>query len=311
MDSQSCNFEDVSEQKLVSPAPLTDINEALGRDSFLLTGDHGSLWFEKRSSILLVTFDNLASLSEGYPRLPWMYNRVVQLGYSVLGVQTFKKDWFRNPSNAQQIKDLADCGFFDRFERVVFIGASMGGFGALCFAPLVTGSWVLAFSPQSTLNRSIAPFETRFHRAFRKTNWNDEPFLDSAKEAHKIEKVTIIYDSLDSSDRQHADRLDGPNVQRVPIPCSTHKAIRLIAKSGALNETLREFAEKGRLGKDFRQNMQVRKNIWSWRRELIKELEQREHRQLLAKVCYRFLSEKDYGFAREALKRAGENNEEL
>jgi len=305
MDNVPCDLEEVSEQKLVPPPLLTDMHEALGCDSFLLSGEHGSLWFEKRSSILLVTFDNLASLSEGYPRLPWMYNRIEQLGYSVLGVQTFKKDWFRNPSSAQQIKDLADCGFFNRFDRVVFIGASMGGFGALCFAPLVTGSWVLAFSPQSTLNRSIAPFETRFHRAFRKTNWDDEPFLDSAKEVSKIENVTIIYDSLDSSDRQHADRLDGSNVQRVPIPCSTHKAIRLIAKSGALNETLREFAETGRLGKDFRKNMQVRKSIRAWRRELIRQLEQREHRQLLVKICHRFLSEKDYGFARAALKKAG------
>ncbi|MDB2662617.1 hypothetical protein N9Y61_02110 [Paracoccaceae bacterium] len=40
----------------------------------------------------------------------------------------------------------------------------MGAFGALGFAHLAPGSTVIAFSPQTTLDQSIAPWDRRFGR---------------------------------------------------------------------------------------------------------------------------------------------------
>jgi hypothetical protein len=74
--------------------PSVGLDEVYDSDYFLLEGEHGNLWFEYRSPTLFVTFDNLATLDDPYPRMPWMYERVEMLGYSILGVQSFRKGSF-------------------------------------------------------------------------------------------------------------------------------------------------------------------------------------------------------------------------
>ncbi|MEO9575374.1 MAG: hypothetical protein ABJ263_04485 [Tateyamaria sp.] len=288
------------EQPSINPPPSVSLNKVHDSNRFLLEGEHGNLWFEYRSPTLFVTFDNLATLDDPYPRMPWMYERVEMLGYSILGVQSFSKDWFRQPTSSEQIAALARDGFFSRFDRIVFMGASMGAFGALNFAPFVPGAWVLAFSPQSTMNQKIAPFERRFKYAVKRSNWEEMPFLDAAAAVPYIPKIAMLYDPLEREDIRHAARLDGPNVQRLPVAGSTHQAIRLVVKSDALPQMMREFAETGRLGGEFRQNMQARKQVRSWRRAIVQQLENRNHPKLLLEVCVSFLAEKHYSFAKQA-----------
>lgn len=276
---------------------LADIDD---QDEFLLEGEHGNLWFEHRSSTLFVTFDNLATLDEPYPRLPWMHTRVENLGYSLLGVQSFRKDWFRQPTSSAQLRALQERGFFDKFERIIFMGASMGAFAALNFAPLVPNSWVLAFSAQSTMNQTIAPFEKRFPYAVKRSNWEGMPFLDAAAAIPYIQRVALFYDPMEAPDKAHAARLNGPNVQMLACRNSSHQAIRLVVKCGALQDMMQEFAETGALGKRFWENMRARTTVRSWRRELVKNLEKGNHPKLLVSACDFMLKENDYLFARKA-----------
>ncbi len=291
--------------------PAVGLDQVYDSDHFLLEGEHGNLWFEYRSPTLFVTFDNLATLDHPYPRMPWMYDRVEMLGYSILGVQSFQKDWFRQPTTPAQIAALAAQGFFARFDRIVFMGASMGAFAALNYAPFVPDAWVLAFSPQSTMNRDIAPFERRFQYAVKRSNWEGMPFLDAAAAVPYIPKIAMLYDPFEMEDHRHAARLDGPNVQRLAIAGATHQAIRLVVKSDALPQMMREFAQTGRLGAEFRKNMQARKQQRSWRRALVQNLEKRNHPEILFKVCTAFVAEKNYAFAEAALKRLKKNQAEL
>lgn len=299
-----------------TPAPLqlppsVVLEQVCQSDHFLLEGAHGNLWFEYRSPTLFVTFDNLATLDDPYPRLPWMYRRVEGLGYSLLGVQSFRKDWFRQPTSSAQIAALAARGFFDRFERVVFMGASMGAFAALNFAPLVRGAWVLIFSPQSTMNRRIAPFEKRFQYSVKRSDWAEMPFLDAAAAVPYIPKIAMFYDPLEMEDKRHAARLDGPNVQHLAFPNATHQAIRLVVKCDALPQMMREFAQTGRLGQAFHRNMRARKEIRSWRRAMIGNLEKRNHPRLLMRACKFMLAGNDYLFARKALQTLKQTHPEL
>lgn len=287
------------------------VDKASSADHFLLEGVHGNLWFEYRSSTLFVTFDNLATLDDPYPRLPWMYARTETLNYSILGVQTFRKDWFRQPTSSAQIAALARTGFFERFDRVVFMGASMGAFAALNFAPLVAGAWVMVFSPQSTMNQSIAPFEKRFQYSVKRSNWEGMPFLDAAAAVPYISRVAMFYDPLEMEDKNHAIRLDGPNVQHLAFPCATHQAIRLVVKCDALPEMMQEFAETGRLGQMFFARMRARKDVRSWRRALIAQLEKRNHPALAARACDFILGDKHYAFAHEAQRRIFKQHPEL
>src|SRR3990167_7906539 len=93
---------------LVLP-PLLDLDAAAQADHFLIMGDHANLWFEPRQSdTLIVSFDNLATIDEGWPRGPWLSRRLAPLGHSVLGVQSHAKDWFRQPTAPALLRGLAE-----------------------------------------------------------------------------------------------------------------------------------------------------------------------------------------------------------
>jgi hypothetical protein len=260
-------------------APPPDVPPEVGLDAaatarrFLIRGDHANLWFEgqgpDRGGALVVSFDNLATIDEGWPRGPWAWKRLEPLGHSVLGVQSHAKDWFRQPTAPALIRGLVERGFFRRFDRVVLTGASMGGFAALNFAPLIPEARVLAFSPQSTMNKVIAPFEQRFPFAVRKSNWEGMPFLDAAAAVPYIRRAVVVYDPFVTEDRAHAARLTGPNVQLVRVPFTTHEAIRVILKSGTFPVLINRMVEADEIGPEFWSAYRARRSVTKWQRAVL------------------------------------------
>lgn len=61
--------------------------DANAKSAFRIIGQSAYLWFEPRGPVLIVSFDNLASLDTPYPRAPWIARQTAELGYSLLGVQ--------------------------------------------------------------------------------------------------------------------------------------------------------------------------------------------------------------------------------
>ncbi len=289
---------------LVLP-PLLPLADAGPAADFRVEGGTGWLWFERRSDVLLVSFDNLATLDHPYPRLPWLHRHAQEMGYSLLGVQSQAKDWFRTPAIPQMLRDLQGAGFFDAFSSIVFIGASMGGFAALTLATLVPRARVLAFSPQSTMNRKIAPFEGRFGWAVRRTDWNTPAFLDAMETLPQVAAASILFDPFVPEDKAHARRLAAPNVQMVPLGHATHEAVRVVLKSGALQPMIREFAETGRVGPVFRAAMRDRRTVRKWARAFVAAVVATgKPRRILAVADT--LRDKDYLFVEQARKAAAE-----
>jgi hypothetical protein len=253
--------------------PEMGLDEAAGARRFLIKGDHANLWFEgqgsERGGALIVSFDNLATIDEGWPRGPWAWKRLEPLGHSVLGVQSHAKDWFRQPTAPALIRGLEERGFFRRFSRVVLTGASMGGFAALNFAPLIPEARVLAFSPQSTMNKVIAPFEQRFPFAVRKSNWEGMPFLDAAAAVPYVRRAVVVYDPFVPEDRAHAARLAGPTVQLVRVPFTTHEAIRVILKSGTFPILINRMVEADEVGVEFWSAYRARRHVTKWQRAVL------------------------------------------
>ena len=280
--------------------PVCALDDASPDRSFRVVGDTAFLWFEPRSDVLLVAFDNLATLDNPYPRLPWLHRQAAELGYSLLGVQSHAKDWFRQLTAPDLIRGLSGQGFFGRFSSIVFAGASMGAFGALNFAPLVPGARVLALSPQSTMNRTIAPFERRFPWAVRNSDWEKPAFLDAAAAVPFIPNVSVVFDPFVTEDRQHAERLVGPNVQLVRIGHATHEAVRVVIKSGALNPMIEEFAMTGALGASFRTHMRKRRTVRKWARAFTDNLLKSNHPKLTLRAAEALIRQDDYLFAHKA-----------
>ena len=258
-----------------APAPALDVPPEMGLDEaarsgrFLVKGDHANLWFEGAGNALVISFDNLATIDEGWPRGPWAWARLAPLGHSVLGVQSHAKDWFRQPTAPALLQGLEDRGFFRRFRRVVLTGASMGGFAALNFAPLIPEARVLAFSPQSTMNKVIAPFEERFPFAVRKSNWEAAPFLDAAAAMPYIRRAVVLYDPFVPEDRAHAARLAGPNVQLLRAPFTTHEAIRVVLKSGAFPLLIDTLLQRDEVGPEFWAAFRARRGVTKWQRAVL------------------------------------------
>lgn len=95
--------------------------QSAGRDRFLIKG--ANLLVRGQGDALVVSFDNLATIDEGWPRGPWAWRRLGD-GVTVLGVQSHA----RTGSGSRQ--PLPSCAGW-RSEAfppgVVLTGTSMGG----------------------------------------------------------------------------------------------------------------------------------------------------------------------------------------
>ena len=253
--------------------PELALDEAARAGRFLIRGEHANLWFEGQGDALVVSFDNLATIDEGWPRGPWAWKRLEPLGHSVLGVQSHAKDWFRQPTAPALLRGLEERGFFRRFRRVVLTGASMGGFAALNFAPLIPEARVLAFSPQTTMNKAIAPYEARFPYAVKRSNWEGMPFLDAAAAVPYIRRAVVVYDPFVPEDRAHAARLTGPNMQMLRVPFATHEAIRVVLKTGTfpllINALIEALIQGEGAGPGFWAAYRARRAVPKWQRALL------------------------------------------
>jgi FkbM family methyltransferase len=279
--------------------------QAHNRNEFWLKGDHCDVVFTRRSETLLVTFDNLASIDERPGTRPWpawLEHRAKALSYSILGLQTHEKDWFRQPETEKWLVDLQKAGFFKPFKHIVFIGTSMGGFAALCYAGLVPGARVLAFSPQSALNRQIAPFEQRYPYPFRKFNWDSPAYLDAAEHVDQIAGGHVFYDPNVAEDKQHAQRLRTPGLTDVAIPYAGHTLIRVLVKSGAFDHLLETYPATGQLDKRFFEHLKNKRANPKWARPFLNDLRKQRSTRCVRQICELFAKDYDLPYARRLLR---------
>lgn len=243
------------------------------------TNGHSFLFMPRGKDTLVVTFDNLdIAMNKREDRRPWGYSFIRDQGWSMLGVLAGGWTWYREAWVHEQFDDLRDSGFFNQFKRVVFYGASMGGYAACAFSPAAPGCNVVAISAQSTVDKSVVPWETRY-----KTVWDRDftgPYGDAAKVSSAASKVTLLYDPYEPLDAQHADRFTGDNVQKLRAPLMGHRLGSSLSQMGilspiilgALNDTLTE--------QEFYQTLRARKESPRYQRELFKKAVSKGHPEL-------------------------------
>jgi hypothetical protein len=273
-----------------------------GQDGFYRAqGDHAML-FIPRSDTLVVTFDNLdIALEKREDKRPWGFAFIEKQGWSMLGVTAAGWTWFRDPWLCEEFEVLRESGFFKRFKRVVFYGASMGGYGACAFAPACPGADVVAISPQSTLDKALVPFETRYKAA-----WGRDfsgPYGDAAQVSATAGRVTLIYDPYEALDAGHVDRFDAPNVVKLRAPLMGHRLGSSLQQMGilspivlaALNGTLTEAA--------FYQQLRVRKRFGRYQKELFNRALAQGHPELARRMGRWVLTHGDNRHIRKALEK--------
>ena len=259
--------------------------------------------FARGNKQLVVSFCNLASFQDE-PRMPWLYGKSQQYGWSILGIMTKKKDWYRNDSAPGIIRDLVAEGFFLQFDRVVFTGTSMGGFAALTLSSLVPGSHVLVFSPQTTLDASLVPFDRRYKWARKNTDWSYPELKDAAELTQASEKIYIALDPMVPEDRQHADRISPDNLIRLDCRFMGHTLPNSLKRAGVLDHLICNVMDgsfnKEQFYKEFRSG---RRKMTTWRKALINTATERNHPRLALAVCDQTLRETGGPYFRKTRER--------
>lgn len=307
----------IEDPPLIAP-PEVGLQGADPAARFLIMGQGANLWYETASGYgphvrdLIISFDNLATIDEGWPRGPWAMRRLAPIGAAILGVQSHAKDWFRCAAAPEMLRALAAQQFFDGFANIVMIGASMGGFAALNFAPLVPRARVIALSAQSTMNKQIAPFEARFPFAVRKSNWEGQPFLDAAAAIPFIPAVALLYDPFTPEDAKHAARMRASHVQHIRLNHATHEAIRVVMKAGAFQGLVQDMLAYGRVTPQFWAQYRGRRAVPKWQKSLLQTALERGHPRLVLRAGNHILAmgaaaglpDDDLIFARRARREA-------
>jgi hypothetical protein len=271
-----------------------------GTDGFYRENRYHSFLFMPRSDTLVVTFDNLdIAMEKREDRRPWGFSFIEKQGWSMLGVMANGWTWYRDPWVWAQFDNLRDTGFFAQFKRVVFYGASMGGYAACAFVAACPGADVLAICPQSTLDKSIVPWETRYYTAWGRDY--SGPYGDAAVVSGAARQITLLYDPYEPGDAAHAARFTGPNVMKLRAPLMGHRLGSSLQQMGvlapitlaALGGTLTELA--------FYRHLRARKTFRRYQTELFKRAMAKGRHGLARKVGRWVLTRGDNRFIRKAM----------
>ncbi|KIN70654.1 Galactosyltransferase Lgt5 [Sulfitobacter noctilucae] len=283
------------------PEPLDDAEdtwadiagELAGKDGWYRPGTNGHsfLYMPRSADTLVVTFDNLdIAMTKRDDRRPWGYSFIKAQGWSMLSVLSGGWTWYREQWVSDQFDQLKSEGFFKQFKRVVFYGASMGGYAACAFSPAAPGCDVVAISPQSTLDKTIVPWESRY-----KVAWDNDytgPYGDAAEVSKAARRVYILYDPYEPLDAGHAMRFTNENIQHLRAPLLGHRLGSSLNQMGILTPIVLGALTGTLTSHDYYQLLRTRKESPRYQRELFKRAVKTGHKDL-ARSLGAFILEKN------------------
>lgn len=240
--------------------------------------------FVKRGKTLVVTFENLDHVFENNEdRMPWGYKFVTRNNWSMLGMMAHEWTWYRDEAVCDFFDELRDSGFFGQFNRVVFYGASMGGYAACAFSSAAKDAIIVAISPQSTLDPKIVPWEKRYARA-DSSRFNSR-YGFAPDEAAAAKRFYLFYDPFNPPDKGHADLFVSPNVSKLTCRFAGHRIASLWIKLGLLQKIIIKCVNDDLSPKTYHHLMRARRNSPRFQRLMLKRLEERGGDRLIMIYC--------------------------
>ena len=248
---------------------------------------HSALYIESGRT-LVVTFDNLDHvLDNSADRLPWGFNFIQSRGWSMLGMMAHGWTWYRDDAVFDFFDELRDTGFFDKFDNVIFYGASMGGYAAGAFSSAVPNAKVIMISPQATLARDIVPWETRYKRAGALTF--DGRYSFAPESVSNIKSAYLVYDPTMDLDRMHADLFLSNNVQKLNCRFMGHRIASAMHEMGILKDFVERVVEDRFDNQVFYKTLRRRKSYTRYLKSLLSNLQEKDKHYFSATVCSYYL----------------------
>jgi hypothetical protein len=212
--------------------------------------------FSSKSKHLVVGFGSVRMFSEiknkGFDWVNLFKYKYNDLDFKKLFVADIRNSWWHT-----EYKGLTGIGppVLKKFlneeikkanaSKTLYVGVSMGGYGAILFGCLTNATKVMAISPQTNLTET-----RRKKQLIRKfENYDiDESLTDlkSVLENKKNNKTIykIWHGSSNTGDSKAAERISHiKNVNIYPIKSSKHNVIQPILKNGVFRKELEDFLQ--------------------------------------------------------------------
>ena len=277
-------------QPVETGAEWTERMQAIGQaHGFFRALDpaHSALFIEEGDT-LLVTFDNAQRLKPmGPDGFPVGFEMVEEHEYSMLALYAEGATWFRSANVYEFFDGLGDEGFFEQFERVIFLGIGpAAGHAACAYSVVAPGAEVLASSPVATLERADVPFESRFAKARRmdfKSRYGFAPkLLDAALRAF------VLFDSSGGLPAAHAALFRGAHIHRIGLPRLGPHLERLILTGEGIAPVIEALAgDDAETIKELREILSDRARLDAgYLKTLMVEAIKRNHSRLALRVAH-------------------------
>lgn len=291
----------------MSRAEAQAVHAQLGEDAgfYREIGHEHSALFVEGNATLLITFENLDHVADrDEDRLPWGYNFVTGQGWSMLGMMAHGWTWYRDEAVYSFFDELRDTGFFDRFDQVVFYGGSMGAYAAATFARAAPGATVIAISPQATLSREIAPWETRYHKVWKRDFGRNSLYSYAPDGAATAEQVYLFYDPSAPLDAMHAALFQGDNIRRFNCRRMGHRIASLWLQMGILKDIVGACVDGSLTDHQFYAALRARRQSARYERELLDAVLAKDRPALTRRLCRAVLARRRGPRFRRALAEA-------
>lgn len=200
-----------------------------------------NLYIEDYSMPLLFTFDNrhIAEHMEEATfecRRGWGYDYVINKGWNVCAfLESDYTRWYRHPFFVAMMRYIESKNLFQNYRsKKIAYGSSMGGYAAATYTKALSADTSILFNPFSTLNPSLAPWETREDYAWY-NNW-DSGYYDAVEGCQNNDNY-IIYDPTFQLDYLQARRFINhcTKITQIRVPGVGHGMPGHLAKINALD----------------------------------------------------------------------------
>ena len=256
----------------------------------------------KLGKTLVVVFDNLDDIRQDPNRLPWAVDFISAQGWSSLGIMAHGPTWYRDTHMYAFFDRLRDEKFFDRFERVVFYGTSMGGYAAAAYCAACPGATVVAISPQATMDRDRAGWDHRYRRSWRHDYFG--PYGYAPEMSADADKVWIFYDSRMPQDAMHAALFQGDNVIHMGCPFMGHGMLTMWRDMDVLKPIVAGCINGTHAPTDVRRLLRARHASKMYQKALLRFLEETDKHRLLIRYCFAILKLRPAPHFKQAAQRA-------
>jgi hypothetical protein len=227
---------------------------AEGDGDFLPLGTSHFAFFAEERPVLLVTFEDAGAVRDRPDNLPEHYALAKDRGWSLLTILAEGETWWRDPAVFRYFDRLADDGFLEDFDRVIFYGAGVAGYAAAAFSITAPGAELVLIAPRATLDPALAGWDSR-HRVARRINFRSR-YGYAPDMTESASRVWLIHDPLHRPDAMHAALFQRPWVTPLHARHTGEGTEDTLKEMRALDRII-EAAVDGKLSEEF--------FSWLWR----------------------------------------------